>query len=121
MSIVAPARRPALTNLRIAIWSSFLLVVVAPAFFERFGRPYLGATLLHPGYWILARVNPAVASNRAIVVLNFVLYLLVFYMSLRLLRGSRSRAGVGVDLGTSDTGLKTAAPDQAKPNKLDRV
>ncbi|HWC19417.1 MAG TPA: hypothetical protein VG498_20560 [Terriglobales bacterium] len=95
MSIVAQRRRPAFTNLRIAIWSAFLLVVVAPLLFERLGRPYFAATLLRPGYWILARVNPGITSDRAIVLLNFVIYLFVIYAALRLLRRNRSRKDAG--------------------------
>jgi len=86
MSIIAQPRRPAATNLRISIWSAFLLVVAAPPLFERAGHPYYGAALLRPGSWILARVSPGMASNRAVVVLNFAIYLLVVYALLRLIR-----------------------------------
>jgi len=96
MSIIAQPRRPAFTNLRIAIWSSFLLVVVAPVLFERFGRPYFGAALLRPGYWILARANPAMASDRAVILLNFIVYLLVIYLMLRLLRRKRPQQEAGM-------------------------
>ena len=86
MSIIAQPRRPVATSLRISIWFAFLLVVAAPPLFERAGRPYYGAALLRPGSWILARINPEMASNRAIVLLNFVLYVLTIYVLLRLIR-----------------------------------
>ena len=89
MSIVSQPRAAKFTNLRIAIWSAFLLVVVAPLLFERFGHPYFGAALLRPGGWILARVSTGIASQRAIVLLNFVIYLLVIYAGLRVLRRNR--------------------------------
>lgn|SRR5690242_8749408 len=96
MSIIAQSRRPAFTNFRLAIWSSFLLVVVAPVIFERLGYPYWGAVLLRPGYWILARVNPAMASDRVVVLVNFAAYLLVIYLVLRLFRKKRAQpAGLG--------------------------
>lgn len=86
MSIIAKPRRPAATNLRISIWSAFLLAVATPPLFERAGHPYYGAALLRPGSWILARMNPDVANNRAIVLLNFVIYLLAIFLLLWLLR-----------------------------------
>ncbi len=92
MSIIAQPRRPAVTNLRISIWSAFLLVVAAPPLFERAGHPYYGAALLRPGSWILARMSPAMASNRAIVILNFAIYLLVIYVLLRLVRRKAPQA-----------------------------
>jgi len=96
MSIIAQPRRPAFTNFRIATWSSFLLVVVAPVVFERFGRPYFAAALLRPGYWILARANPSMASDRVVVLVNFAVYLLVIYLVLRFLRGKRSHQEAGI-------------------------
>ena len=86
MSIVAQPTRPTATNLRIALWSAFLLVVAAPPLFERAGQPYYGAALLRPGSWILTRINPQMASNRAIVLLNFAIYLFAIYVLLRLIR-----------------------------------
>lgn len=79
MSIVAQTRTLAVTNLRIALWSAFLLVVAAPPLFERVGHPYYGAALLRPGSWILATISPEMASNRAVVLLNFAIYFLATY------------------------------------------
>ena len=89
MSIIAQGGRPAATNLRISIWSAFLLVVAAPSLFERAGHPYYAAALLRPGSWILATINPEMASNRAIVLLNFAVYVLAIYVLLRLVRRNR--------------------------------
>ena len=89
MSIIAQPRRPGITNLRIAIWSAFLLVLVGPLLFERTGHPYYAALLLRPGGWILSRISPALSSDRATVLLNFVLYTVVIYVLNRLLRMSR--------------------------------
>ena len=89
MSIVAQPRSRTATNLRIAIWSAFLLVIVAPLLFERVGQPFYGSLLLRPGRWILANLNPTLASDRAIVLLNFFLYLTVIYALLRLWRTHR--------------------------------
>ncbi len=92
MSIIAQPRMPAVTNLRISIWSAFLLVVAAPPLFERAGHPYYGAALLRPGTWMLAKVAPALASYRAVVLLNLVVYVLAIYMLLRLLRRTATKA-----------------------------
>ena len=89
MSIIAQPRRPSATNLRIAIWSSFLLVLVAPLLFERAGHPHYGAMLLRPGSWILAQFHPSIASDRAVVLVNFLLYIVVIYSLLRFLRGKK--------------------------------
>ena len=89
MAIVAQPRRRVATRLRIAIWSAFLLVLVAPLLFERTGRPHYAALLLRPGSWILSRFNPAVANDRAVVLLDFFLYMLVIYLLLRLLSSNR--------------------------------
>jgi hypothetical protein len=87
--IIAQPRSRTATNLRIAIWSAFLLVIVAPLLFERTGQPFYGALLLRPGGWILAKVSPTLASDRAIVLLNFLLYLAGFYGVLSVFRMRR--------------------------------
>jgi hypothetical protein len=92
VSIIAQPRRAVASNLRIAIWSAFLLVLVAPLLLERSGHPYYGALLLRPGGWLLARIAPAAASDRAIVLLNFFLYVIVIYGLIRFLR---RRSSVG--------------------------
>jgi len=92
MTIIAQPRRSFATNLRISIWSAFLLAVVAPPLFERGGRPFYGAMLLRPGAKILSTINPSMASERAVVLANFCLYLLVIYLLLRLLRRNRAIA-----------------------------
>ena len=89
MSLIAQPRRPA-TTLRVAIWSAFLLVLVAPLLFERAGHPYYSALLLRPGGWILARINPGLGSQRAIVLLNFFLYSVVIFLLLRFVRAKRA-------------------------------
>ena len=86
MSILAQPRSRTATALRIAIWSAFLLVIVAPLLFERAGQPFYGAILLRPGSWILAKLSPTHASDRAIVLLNFFLYLVGFYGVVSVLR-----------------------------------
>ncbi|MFL6439386.1 MAG: hypothetical protein ACJ71Q_17560 [Terriglobales bacterium] len=92
MSIIAQPRSPTATTLRIAIWSAFLLAIVAPLLFERAGQPFYGAILLRPGSWILAKLTPTHASDRAIVIFNFFLYLIGFYGVISVLR-MRRRAG----------------------------
>jgi hypothetical protein len=92
MAIIAQPRSRAATTLRIAIWSAFLLVIVAPLLFERAGQPFYGALLLRPGSWILAKLAPTHASDRAVVILNFFLYLIGFYGVVSVLR-MRRRAG----------------------------
>jgi hypothetical protein len=89
MSIIAQPRRPGITNLRIAIWSAFLLVLVAPLLFERTGHPYYAALILRPGGWILSRINPGLNGDRGILLLNFVLYTVVIYALIRSLRMKR--------------------------------
>ena len=89
MSIIAQPRSQTATTLRIAIWSAFLLVIVAPLLLERTGQPFYGALLLRPGSWILAKLTPTQASDRAIVLLNFFLYLIAFYGVLSVLRVRR--------------------------------
>jgi len=89
VSIIAQPRRPVASNLRIAIWSAFFLVLVAPLLLERAGHPYYGALLLRPGSWILVRIAPSVASDRAIVLLNFFLYVIVIYALVRFVRARR--------------------------------
>lgn len=92
MSIIAQPRSPTANALRIAIWSAFLLVVVAPLLLERIGQPFYGALLLRPGSRILANLTPIHASDRAIVLVNFALYLAVVYAAvtaLRIFRGTR--------------------------------
>jgi hypothetical protein len=86
MTIIAQPRRRFATNLRIAIWSAFLLAVLAPPLFERTGHPSYGAILLRPGASILSRIDPAGASGRGVVLANFCFYLLLIYLLLRLLR-----------------------------------
>jgi uncharacterized membrane protein YfcA len=88
MSIVPQQRRSA-TNLRIAIWSAFLIVLVLPLIFDRSGHPYYGAVLLRPAGWILSRFGPGFGNYRALVILNFFVYALVIYVAVRLLRRSR--------------------------------
>lgn len=88
MSIVPQQRRSA-TNLRIAIWTAFLIVLVLPLLFDRSGHPYYGALLLRPAGWILGRVRPGLANYRGITILDFFLYAIVVYAILRLLRRSR--------------------------------
>lgn len=85
MSIVAQPRRRGVTNLRIAIWSAFLLALVVPVLSERFGRPYYAALLLRPGRWLLATIAPSAANDRVIVVVNFFLYAIVIYGLIRVL------------------------------------
>jgi hypothetical protein len=65
---------------------------VSPLLLERSGHPYYGALLLRPGGWLLARIAPAAASDRAIVLLNFFLYVIVIYALVRFLR-RRGSAG----------------------------
>jgi hypothetical protein len=89
MAIIAQPRTRTATTLRIAIWSAFLLVIVAPLLFERAGQPFYGAILLRPGSWILAKLTPTHASDRAIVLLNFFLYLIAFYALISLFRMRR--------------------------------
>lgn len=86
MSIIAQPRRYGATNLRIAIWSAFLLVLVVPLLLQRAGHPYYGALLLRPGLWILIKISPAAVSDRSIAVVNFCLYTLLIYFALRILR-----------------------------------
>jgi len=86
MTTVPQPRRPFMSNLRIAIWTSFLLVLVAPLLFRNVGQPRYAALLLRPGSWILARVAPAAAGDRGIVLVNFILYALLVYLLLKLLR-----------------------------------
>jgi hypothetical protein len=85
MSIVAQPRRRGVTNLRIAIWSAFLLALVVPVLSQRFGHPYYGALLLRPGSWLLATIAPSAANDRVIVLVNFFLYVIVIYGLLRVL------------------------------------
>jgi hypothetical protein len=92
MAIIAQPRSRTATTLRIAIWSAFLLVIVAPLLLERTGQPFYGALLLRPGSWILAKLTPTHASDRAVVILNFFLYLIGFYGVVSVLR-MRRRAG----------------------------
>jgi hypothetical protein len=92
MAIIAQPRSRTATTLRIAIWSAFLLVIVAPLLLERTGQPFYGALLLRPGSWILAKLSPTHASDRAIVLLNFFLYFIGFYGVVSVLR-MRRRAG----------------------------
>lgn len=92
MTIIAQPRRSLATNLRISIWSAFLLAVVAPPLFERAGRPFYGAMLLRPGAKILSTFNPAMAGERAVVLANFCLYLLVIYLLLRFVRRNPTAA-----------------------------
>jgi hypothetical protein len=89
MSIVAQSRRPLMSNLRIAIWSSFLLVLVLPLLLRNAGHPYYGAIVLRPGSWVLSRLSPGLASDRGVVLLNFVLYCIVIYVLLRVFRADR--------------------------------
>lgn len=88
MSIVPQQRRSA-TNLRIAIWTAFLIVLVLPLLFDRSGHPYYGALLLRPAGWILGRATPRFGNYRALTILNFFLYAVVIYAILRLLRRNR--------------------------------
>ena len=88
MSIVPQQRRSA-TNLRIAIWTAFLIVLVLPLLFDRSGHPYYGALLLRPAGWILAHVRPGLTSYRALTILDFFIYAVVVYAILRLLRRNR--------------------------------
>jgi hypothetical protein len=92
MAIIAQPRSRTAITLRIAIWSAFLLVIVAPLLLERTGQPFYGALLLRPGSWILAKLTPTHASDRAVVILNFFLYLIGFYGVVSVLR-MRRRAG----------------------------
>lgn len=85
MSIVPQQRRSA-TNLRIAIWTAFLIVLVLPLLFDRSGHPYYGALLLRPAGWILSHVRPGLTNYRALTILNFFIYAVVVYAILRLLR-----------------------------------
>ena len=89
MSIIAQPRRRVATSLRVAIWSAFLLVLIAPLLFQRSGHPYFGALILRPGSWLLATIAPAAASDRAIVLVNFFLYLIVIYALIRFVRTGR--------------------------------
>ena len=89
MSIIAQPRRPVVTNLRIAMWSAFLLVLIAPLLLERAGHPYYAALLLRPGSWILVRIAPSIASDRAIVLVNFFLYVILIYALVRFVRARR--------------------------------
>lgn len=86
MSIIAQPRRYGATNLRIAIWSAFLLVLVVPLLLQRAGHLYYAGLVLRPGTWILMKINPAAASDRAITIVNFCLYTIVIYIVLRILR-----------------------------------
>ena len=86
MSIIAQPRSRTAATLRIAIWSAFLLVIVAPLVLERAGQPFYGALLLRPGSWILANLTPTHASDRAIVLVNSVLYLVVVYAAVTMLQ-----------------------------------
>ncbi|HEX4663750.1 MAG TPA: hypothetical protein VH196_05120 [Terriglobales bacterium] len=79
MSIIAQPRSRIATSLRIAIWSAFLIVIVAPLLLERTGQPFYGALLLRPGIWILAKLSPTHATDRTIVLLNLFFYLIVIY------------------------------------------
>lgn len=90
MAIVPQQRRSA-TNLRIAIWVAFLIVLVLPLLFDRSGHPYYGALLLRPAGWILDRARPGSDNYRALTILNFLLYTVVIYAILRLLRNRQSR------------------------------
>jgi hypothetical protein len=86
VSIIAQPKRRVATSLRVSIWSAFLLVLVAPLFFQRTGHPYYGALILRPGSWLVAKIAPSVASDRAIVLVNFLLYLIVIYALIRFVR-----------------------------------
>lgn len=90
MSIIPQPRRRIATDLRIAIWSAFVIALVLPLLFARAGHPYYGALVLRPGSWILNHFGNPGASDRAVTLLSFIVYTIVIYAIVRLLRPRRA-------------------------------